>query len=98
MPTPRGGLTAALAEGRIYTIGGESLRSARTFEQNEVLDPATGRWEPAPDLPTPRHGVASATFGCRIAVIGGARGSGRRSFATLSQAIEVYEGACGKGI
>ncbi|MCZ6722209.1 MAG: kelch repeat-containing protein, partial [Proteobacteria bacterium] len=87
-----------VAEGRIYVIGGESLQSAHTFEQNEVLDPATGRWEPAADLPTPRHGVASATFGCRIAVIGGARASGRRSFGTLSQVIEVYEGACGKAI
>lgn len=98
MPTRRGGLTAALAEGRIYVFGGESLQSARTFDENEVLDPMTGRWKPAADLPTPRHGVASATFGCRIAVIGGARASGRRSFATLSQAIEVYEGACGKAI
>ena len=98
MPTPRGGLTATVAEGRIYVVGGEALGSARTFAQNEVFDPATKRWERAADMPTPRHGMASASFGCRIAIIGGARAAGQRSLATLSSAIEIFEGACGKAI
>src|SRR2546428_11622176 len=69
MPSRRGGLAAALLDGAIHVIGGETRGSV--FANHEVYDPATDRWTTAPALPVARHGLAAAVVGGRLYVIGG---------------------------
>jgi N-acetylneuraminic acid mutarotase len=70
MPTPRGGLTAQIVEGKIYAIGGEQSHSVR-LATNETFDPATNTWEAKAAMPTERTGPASAVVGGKIYVFGG---------------------------
>jgi N-acetylneuraminic acid mutarotase len=74
MPTPRGGVAAAVLAGRIFVFGGEGNQASDTgvFPQVEAYDPATGRWESLPDMEVPRHGFGAATVGDRIYLPGGA--------------------------
>ena len=69
MPSRRGGLTAAVLDGKIHAFGGET-RSA-VFDNHEVYDPTADRWTSAPPLPTARHGLGAATLSDKIYVIGG---------------------------
>ena len=69
MPSRRGGLAAAVLEGKIHAFGGETRSSV--FDKHEVYDPATDRWTSAPPLPTARHGLGAATLSGKIYVIGG---------------------------
>ena len=69
LPTPRGGLTAAVLDGKIHVTGGEQERGV--FHQHEVWDPASGSWLRYPDLPTGRHGLASGVLGNEWIVAGG---------------------------
>ena len=69
MPSRRGGLAAAVLDGVIHVIGGETRGSV--FANHEVYDPATDRWITAPALPVARHGLAAAAVGGKLYVIGG---------------------------
>jgi len=73
LPTPRGGIAAAVAQGCIYVLGGEGNAASPlgTFAENERLDPYTFVWSTAEPLPTPRHGIGAAPLGDRISVPGG---------------------------
>ncbi|MBT9475361.1 hypothetical protein [Polaromonas sp.] len=76
MPTARMGLVAAVANGKIYAIGGRtdgfSTSAVGTVEQ---LDPATGLWTTKNPMPTARYFAAGAALptplGDQIVVAGG---------------------------
>jgi N-acetylneuraminic acid mutarotase len=89
LPTPRGGTSGAVLDGKVYVAGGEAFGPTRTFAEVEFFDPATGRWSRAPDLPTPRHGLAAQAAGGRLYVIGGGPTAGL----SVSPQNEVFEPA-----
>ncbi len=90
MPSPRGGLTAAVVGGRIHVTGGEELAGGQTYAAHESFDPSTGVWQTLPPLPTARHGLASASLAGVWYVIGGATGAGGLTYTTLSNAVEAF--------
>jgi N-acetylneuraminic acid mutarotase len=69
LPTPRSGIAAVVADGKIYVFGGESTEG--TFTANEQYDPATDSWRTMPPLPTARHGLGAVALGNRIYVLAG---------------------------
>ena len=69
MRKPRGGIAAAIVNGRIVVVGGEE--AAGTIGEVESFDPRTRRWRYEPRLPTPRHGLGAVAFGGRIFVLEG---------------------------
>ena len=55
MAVPRLFPAAAFVAGRLYVCGGEvSHRADTVFNSAELLDPATGEWRPARNLPSGR--------------------------------------------
>ncbi|MFZ0159515.1 MAG: kelch repeat-containing protein [Kineosporiaceae bacterium] len=74
MLTPRGGLAAAYADGRIYAVGGETVSSARNVV--ESYDVAADSWTPATTLPVGLHGLGVAVVGGTLYAIGGATEAG----------------------
>jgi len=74
MPSRRGGLAAAVLDGSIHTVGGETRRAV--FANHEVYDPVTDRWSVAPALPAGRHGLGAATLAGTLYVIGGGPAAG----------------------
>lgn len=89
MPTARMGLVAAVANGKIYAIGGRtdgfSTSAVGTVEQ---LDPATGLWTTRNPMQTARFFAAGTTLptpvGDQIVVAGG------ESFGLLLASVEQY--------
>ena len=69
MPTPRGALSVAEHEGKLYAIGGYDRKANNA--QVEVYDPARNVWTTAASLPTPRDHLATATVSGKIYAIGG---------------------------
>ena len=86
MPTGRGGLAAAVLDGRVYALGGAVGSALNT---HEVYDPAANRWTRANPMPTARDHLAVVAFAGRIWAIGG-----RTSFfGTQYPNVEVYDPA-----
>ena len=74
MPTPRGGLSTGSIGKRIYTFGGEGSTSVvpnGVYNNVEVYDTVTDKWETLSPMPYPRHGTNAASIGCRIHIPGG---------------------------
>jgi N-acetylneuraminic acid mutarotase len=72
VPESRGGTGAAVAAGRLVSVGGEE--PAGTIASVFAYLPRSGRWARLPDLPTPRHGLAVVAVGSRVfAIAGGPR-------------------------
>jgi N-acetylneuraminic acid mutarotase len=69
MPTGRGDLAAAAADGRIYAIGG--LSGASVLAVVEAYEPTANNWAMVAPLPTPRGWVGAAAVSDRIYVVGG---------------------------
>src|SRR5205814_6024362 len=69
MPTARGGLGAAIVNGKLVAAGGE--QPTRVFDTVEAFDLATGAWSAEPPLKTGRHGVAVAAVGPSLFAIDG---------------------------
>ena len=67
MPTARGGLDAAVVDGKIYAIGGGVGASNR----NEEYDPTTNTWAIKAAIPTGRSNLATVTIQNKIYAIGG---------------------------
>ena len=78
MPTPRSGLGVAVANGKIYAIGGDEGGA------NEEYDPIRDTWTAKEPMPTERSRFGIAAWQNRIYVIGGSTNSG------LTDANEVY--------
>jgi N-acetylneuraminic acid mutarotase len=78
LPTPRHGLTASAANGKIYTISGiehndNSYRGLNYGSvKNEVYDPETNTWTTKPAIPNGVLHAVSAAVGDKIYVLGGA--------------------------
>src|SRR6185503_12649524 len=69
MPTPRGGLGAAIAGGHLFAVGGETPTEA--LGKVESYSIAKERWSTAPPLRIPRHGVAVAALDGSLYALGG---------------------------
>jgi N-acetylneuraminic acid mutarotase len=81
----RGGLAAAVLDGRIYVFGGEL--PFRVLNLTEMYDPATNSWWVKAPMPTGRHGLGAVAVGNRIYVVsGGVRPAASRS--SLNEAFE----------
>ena len=91
LPTPRGGLAAAVVNGRIHVGGGEELSTGRTFDTHEIYDPETGAWETGVPMVAPRHGLASAGLDDSWFVIGGATRAGVQTVASLTDTVDVLD-------
>lgn len=65
MPTARGGLDAAVVDGKIYAIGGGASN------KNEEYDPTTNTWTTKAAIPTGRSNLATVTVQNKIYAIGG---------------------------
>ncbi|GMT41654.1 MAG: hypothetical protein IEMM0002_0065 [bacterium] len=95
MPTPRTYLTASVANGKIYAIGGGGA-----MDLVEEYDPAIDTWTDCggscATMPTPRYYLMSGEAGGMIYVIGGYNGG-------ASDVVEEYDPAadtwtnCGSG-
>jgi N-acetylneuraminic acid mutarotase len=103
MPTARMAPVAAVAEGKIYVIGGASVHPGaklvslgpkvphRSLNTNEVYDPATNKWETRMSMPTARNHAAAGVIGGKIYVIGGRLASAFASAGSNSDVVEVYD-------
>jgi N-acetylneuraminic acid mutarotase len=70
IPNPRGGLSAAGINGKLYTFGGEI---PGIFEVVEEYDPAEDVWRFLTPMLTPRHGTAAAIIEDTVFIIGGSK-------------------------
>jgi N-acetylneuraminic acid mutarotase len=87
LPTARGGLAAAVVDGRLVAVGGASEHGGAVGDV-AAYDPERAAWTVLAPLPTPRDHLAVAVVDGRLHVVGGRDG---RSF-TLD-AHEVYDPA-----
>jgi hypothetical protein len=78
LPKDRFEAYAAVAGGKIHFLGGITgvfgdIRTAEPSRRVDVFDPATGRWDPGPDLPAdaPKHHLSVAVAKDAIFVVGG---------------------------
>jgi Kelch motif protein len=74
LPDTRGGTGAAVAAGRIVSVGGEA--PAGTIGSVYAWNLARGGWSRLPGLPTPRHGLGVVSIGTRICAIAGGTSPG----------------------
>jgi N-acetylneuraminic acid mutarotase len=74
LPTARGGIAGAEANGRLYVFGGEGNRMnpLGMFDEVEAYDPATDTWQRLDPMAVPRHGIGAAPLDGRIYIPGGA--------------------------
>jgi len=72
MLTARGDHTSAVANDRIYAIGGWGGTRLASVEE---YDPASDNWTPKSAMPAARAGLAAATVNNRIYAIGGENGT-----------------------
>jgi hypothetical protein len=73
LPTPRAGIAAAVAQGRVYVFGGEgnNVSPNGIFDENEMFDPLTDRWFPRCPMPVGLHGIGAAEVDGVLYVAGG---------------------------
>lgn len=105
MPTRRGAAAAAVANGRIYVVGGATFtpgaRSTtlmprapgRTLGTVEEYDPAANTWRSRSAMPTARNHLAVAAVNGKIYAIGGRVGAGFITLASNTDAVEAYDPA-----
>lgn len=84
MPTARGGLGAAIVDGRLIAAGGE--QPTGVFGTVQAYDIASSTWLELAPLLTPRHGLGVAAVGPSLYAIGGAD---RPTYTESSAAMEV---------
>lgn len=86
LPIPRGGLTGALAGGRVYAIGGRDATNS-VLDRVDVYDPGADEWNDGPVLPESRVGAVAASVGGTLYVFGGFTDDG--TVATTSISLNV---------
>ena len=91
MPTPRGGFGVAVANGKIYAIGG--LNPDTNLAVNQEYDPVSDLWRTKKPMPTPRSGCAVASYQGKIYVIGGTVGITTDLVSEFTGIVEVYDPA-----
>jgi N-acetylneuraminic acid mutarotase len=87
LPTPRGGLTAAVLDGAIHVTGGEGIDPVRIVAEHDVLAPGATGWALAPPLPAGRHGLASGVIDGRWYVAAG----GLHPDLAVSDVLTIFE-------
>ncbi len=87
MPTARGGLGAALVDGRLFAVGGET--TTRALGTVESYDVARRAWSRAPAMRSPRHGIAVAAVGRSLYALGGAPKPGHASAVATAEATRL---------
>jgi N-acetylneuraminic acid mutarotase len=86
MPSPRGALSVAEHDGKLYAIGGYDRKANSAAV--EVYDPVRNTWASRAPLPTPRDHLAAATVAGKVYAIGGRlNGDYRRNLSVT----EVYD-------
>ncbi|ACB75127.1 Kelch repeat-containing protein [Opitutus terrae] len=85
LPTPRSNFGVAVADGRIFVIGGTLADNLSETDVVEAYDPVTDHWTRAASLPTARCQVGAAAVDGKIYAIGGNRHH--------EHAFEVYDPA-----
>lgn len=86
MPTARMGLVAAVANGRLYAIGGSLDGFGTGTGTVEEFDPLTQQWTTRASMPTPRCFAGGAPVGNRIVVAGG-----RTMGVDTMNVVELYD-------
>ena len=71
LPSARGETAAAVADGRLYVIGGMTGLGGEASDEVSVYDPARDTWTEGPSLPAPRHHAASTSLDGVVYVSGG---------------------------
>ena len=71
LPSGRGETAAAVADGRLYVIGGMTGLDGHGSDEVSVYDPVSNAWEAAPELPSPRHHAAAAAVDSTLYLSGG---------------------------
>jgi N-acetylneuraminic acid mutarotase len=86
MPTPRGGLSGGLVNGRVHVVGGEGNTSNANgvFANHEVYDPVANSWGLLGPMPNPVHGAGTVGFNGVVYVIGGGSRQGFAAVASVS--------------
>jgi len=86
MITPRGLLSTAALDGKLYAIGGATseIPAFVGTAVNEVYDPATDTWTERAPMPTVRGAAQAVAVGGRILVLGGWTG-GRPELDTVEE-------------
>jgi N-acetylneuraminic acid mutarotase len=87
MPTSRINFGAAVVEGKIYAIGGQS---GHGMAWNEMYDSQTDNWTTKAPMPTPRTSFGTAVYQNRIYVMGGQADS-EAGYYGVTGANEVYD-------
>src|SRR5512140_3270980 len=64
MPAVRGEVAAAVANGKLYAVGGNV--AGKAVPRNEEYDPATGRWRALAPLPVARDHLGVAVVNGKI--------------------------------
>ena len=82
LPVTGGGIRAAVANGKIYVMGGSN---------NFEYDPAINKWTPKTAMPTPRYWFAITTYQNKIYTLGGRSGWPQENGTIHSNANEVYD-------
>ncbi len=86
IPTPRAGAGAAVLNGRLIVLGGESGVQPLAHDQVEELDPATNTWRALKPLAMGRHATQAVLHDGRIYLASGSRTRG----ATEVDTQEIY--------
>jgi non-specific serine/threonine protein kinase len=85
MPSALGGLGAAVVEGRLVAVGGET--STDVLGTTLVYDIARERWSAGAPLSTPRHGMTVVGFGDTVYALEGARDAGHFGSTGISETL-----------
>lgn len=87
IPTQRAGIAAAVHNGNLVIIGGESGSQETAHSEVEMLNLSTGSWEALPSLNRGRHGTEAISFDDMIIV---GAGSGNRGGGPELNSFEVF--------
>ena len=90
MPTALGGLGAAVVEGRLVAVGGET--STDVLGDTLIYDIARERWSTGARLQTPRHGMTVVGFGDTVYALEGARDAGHFGSTGISETLSFEPG------
>jgi hypothetical protein len=87
MPTARGGLAAAIADGNLFALGGET--PTRVMAAVESYNIAGRGWSRAASMRTPRHGSTMDAIGRTLYSLGGASRPGHASAQATAEVLRL---------